>query len=84
MERTVMRLKCFWEYNVVNFDLKHRHFNILQINLHKNIILKHWNELKQINTSCWWYNYKDKKPFWQVSEYIFYTFLKVMIANKEI
>lgn len=48
MERTVMRLKCFWEYIVVNFDLKHRHFNILQINLHKNIILKHWNELKQI------------------------------------
>lgn len=41
MERTVMRVKCFWEYIVVNLDLKHTNFNILQINLHKNIILKH-------------------------------------------
>lgn len=40
MERTVMRVKCFWEY-IVNFDLKHTNFNILKINLHKNIILKH-------------------------------------------
>ena len=35
MERIVMRVKYFWEYIAANFDLKHRNFNILQINLHK-------------------------------------------------
>ena len=40
--------------------------------------------MKQINITCWWYNYKDKKTFDKfLNIYFIYTSLKVTIANKE-
>ena len=40
--------------------------------------------MKQINITCWLYNYKDKKTFDKfLNIYFIYTSLKVTIANKE-